>query len=46
MKHLKRFNESTDENFKEELQEFCELNLVYLTDDGAEIQIVEQPGGH
>jgi len=46
MKHLKRFNESTDENFKEELREFCELNLVYLTDDGAEIQIVEQPGGH
>ena len=45
MKHLKRFNEATD-NFKEELQEFCELNLVYLTDEGAEIQIVETPGGH
>jgi len=46
MKHLKRFNEATD-NFKEELQEFCELNLVYLTDEGAEITIkAEQPGGH
>ena len=45
MKHLKRFNESQD-NFKEELQDFCEMNLVYLTDEGAEIQIVETPGGH
>lgn len=45
MKHLKRFNEATD-NFKEELQEFCELNLAYLLDEGTEIQIVEQPGGH
>jgi hypothetical protein len=46
MRYLKPFNESVDDNFKEELQEFCELNLVYLTDEGAEIQIVEQPGGH
>ena len=46
MKHLKRFNESTDENFKEELQEFCEMNLAYLLDEGTEIQIVEQPDGH
>lgn len=33
MRHLKRFNESLDDNFKEELQEFCELNLAYLLDD-------------
>ena len=33
MKHLKRFNEATD-NFKEELKEFCETNLAYLLDDG------------
>jgi len=47
MKHLKRFNEDIlTDNFKDELQEFCELNLVYLTDEGVEIQIVEQPGGH
>jgi hypothetical protein len=47
MKYLKRFNEDiTSFNFEEELQEFCELNLVYLTDEGAEIQIVESPGGY
>jgi len=45
MKHLKRFNESTDDNFKEELQEFCDTNLAYLMDEGGEIQIVESPGG-
>ena len=33
MRYLKPFNENTD-NFKEELQEFCELNLAYLLDDG------------
>jgi hypothetical protein len=33
MKHLKRFNEATD-NFKEELKEFCENNLAYLLDEG------------
>jgi hypothetical protein len=32
MKYLKPFNEATD-NFKEQLQEFCELNLAYLLDD-------------
>lgn len=46
MRYLKRFNESTDDNFKEELQDFCETNLAYLMDEGGEIQIVEQPGGH
>ena len=45
MRYLKPFNENTD-NFKEELQEFCETNLAYLLDEGTEIQIVEQPGGH
>jgi hypothetical protein len=33
MKHLKRFNEATD-NFKQELKEFCENNLAYLLDEG------------
>lgn len=47
MKHLKRFNEDiTSFNFEEELQDFCETNLAYLMDEGGEIQIVEQPGGH
>ena len=47
MKHLKRFNEDIlTDNFKEELQDFCETNLAYLMDEGGEIQIVEQPGGH
>ena len=43
MKYLKPFNEST-ENFQEDLQEFCEMNLAYLLDD-AELQIVPSPGG-
>ena len=34
MKYLKPFNENTD-NFKEDLQEFCENNLAYLLDDNA-----------
>ena len=37
MKHLKPFNENidnTDDNFAEDLKEFCELNLAYLLDDG------------
>ena len=38
MKYLKPFNENTD-NFKEELQEFCEMNLAYLLDE-AELQII------
>ena len=33
MKHLKRFNEAT-ENFREELRDFCENNLAYLLDEG------------
>jgi hypothetical protein len=32
MRYLKPLNENTD-NFKEELQEFCELNLAYLLDE-------------
>ena len=44
MKHLKPFNESVDDNFTEELKDFCENNLAYLLDE-AELQIVESPGG-
>jgi hypothetical protein len=41
MKHLKKFNESREELKlqKEELQEFCEMYLSYLTDEGFEISI-------
>jgi len=46
MKHLKRFNEDIlTDNFKEELQDFCENNLAYLLDEGTEIQVIESPGG-
>jgi hypothetical protein len=41
MRHLKRFNESTDDIFTEELQDFCETNLAYLMDEGVEIQVTE-----
>ena len=39
MKHLKKFNESREELKlqKEELQEFCEMYLAYLTDEGFEL---------
>lgn len=47
MRYLKSFNEDiTSFNFEEELQDFCDNNLAYLLDEGTEIQIVEQPGGH
>jgi hypothetical protein len=36
MRHLKRFNESLDEN---ELLDFCEVNLAYLLDEGFNIMI-------
>jgi len=42
MKYLKPFNENVD-NFKEELQEFCELNLAYLLDEGTKIEIIDFP---
>jgi hypothetical protein len=46
MKHLKSFNEDiTSFNFKEELQEFCEMNLAYLLDE-AELRMIESPGGY
>jgi len=43
MKHLKKFNESREELKlqKEELQDFCEMYLAYLTDEGFEINIRE-----
>ena len=44
MKYLKPFNENTD-NFKEELQEFCELNLAYLLDEELETRLIPVVGG-
>ena len=43
MKHLKKFNESREELKlqKEELQDFCEMYLSYLIDEGFEIEIRE-----
>lgn len=42
MKHLKRFNESFEQQMaREELQEFCETHLAYLLDDGYEIYVKE-----
>jgi hypothetical protein len=40
MKHIKTFNEAItyngfDENFQEELKDFCEMGLTYLLDDTA-----------
>ena len=43
MKHLKKFNEATD-NFEQELKEFCENNLAYLLDEGQ--LLVQSLTGH
>ena len=40
MKHIKTFNEAitwNPEEFKQELKEFCEINLAYLLDDTADL---------
>ena len=45
MRYLKPFNENTD-NFKEELQEFCDMNLAYLLDDEElEARLIPVVGG-
>ena len=42
MKHLKRFNESFEQQMaREELKDFCETHLAYLLDDGYEIYVKE-----
>lgn len=46
MRYLKPFNESTDDNFKEELKDFCELNLAYLLDDQEiDVRLIPVVGG-
>jgi len=44
MRYIKGFNEGniTDE-FLSELQDFCEMNLVYLMDDGLQVDVVKHP---
>lgn len=39
MKYLKPFNEAVGDIFKEELQDFCEMNLAYLLDEELDISI-------
>jgi hypothetical protein len=47
MKHLKSFNEDiTSFSFEDELQEFCEMNLAYLLDEGSEVRIDETHTGY
>jgi hypothetical protein len=44
MKHLKPFNEDLnkhDQLFKEDLQEFCGMNLAYLIDEGVDVELIE-----
>jgi hypothetical protein len=40
MKYLKRIFEATGE--KVELQEFCEMYLAYLIDDGFEVEVIRE----
>ena len=39
MKHLRRFNESSEDLTEHEIQEFCEMNLAYLLDDGLKVLV-------
>ena len=39
MKHLKRFNESLNDNEVDELRDFCETSLAYLLDEGYQVDI-------
>lgn len=36
MKHLKSFNESIN---KDDMQEYCEMNLAYLMDEGLQVSV-------
>lgn len=37
MKHLRRYNESSEDLTREEVQDFCETNLAYLVDEGLKV---------
>jgi hypothetical protein len=41
MKHIKKFNESLI-NITDELQEFCNVNLAYLIDEGFNVKCTSQ----
>lgn len=44
MKHIKPFNESNvTGQFLTDLREFCEMNLVYLMDDGLQVSVTKHP---
>ena len=41
MRYIKKFNEaSSDSILKQEIQDFCEINLAYLMDDGMIVYVV------
>jgi hypothetical protein len=41
MKHLRKYNESSDGLTQEEVQDFCEMNLAYLMDEGLKVFVDE-----
>ena len=41
MKHLRRYNESSEDLTREEVQDFCEINLAYLMDEGLKVFVDE-----
>ena len=44
MKHIKPFNEANvTGQFLTDLRDFCEMNLVYLMDDGLQVSVVKHP---
>jgi len=44
MKHIKPFNEANvTGQFLTDLRDFCEMNLVYLMDDGLQVSVTKHP---
>jgi hypothetical protein len=44
MKHIKPFNEANvTGQFLTDLRDFCEMNLVYLMDDGLQLSVTKHP---
>ncbi len=41
MRHIKPFNESITDKFLSDLRDFCEMNLVYLMNDGFDVSVVK-----
>lgn len=46
MKHLRKFFEEVNDQEYEELKDFCEMYLAYLTDEGWNISVTQKLGDY